>query len=242
MLLRKSLDSQVAAILRGYILSGRFSSGSRLIEAALAAELEVSRGPIRNALQRLRYEGLVVLRPYRGAFVRPLTPSDAWEIYTFRNTLEGMAARLVAERITPPKADALGEAFDRLVAAARDGDRQKVNEADYELHRLIVQLSGHSRLRGYYRLLEGQTRLYMTVTGGFHPNLAEVPELHKALVEAIRMGNAGVAEDLAKTHNTSDGEALVRRLGGLDNEGSSSWPSIIETWNDGRRTVRDESR
>jgi DNA-binding GntR family transcriptional regulator len=180
----------------------------------LAEELGVSRGTLRVALKQLAYEGLVEYRPGRGVFVAKFRPQDAWEIYTLRNALEAMAARLAAERVMPDDQAVLADAIARIAEAANANDRASVAERERDFHRLVVRLARHGRLQAAYDVLDGQTRAFMarTMTDQFHPELDEVLELHASLSAAIAAGDTKRAEALASTHNTADGEVLVRQL------------------------------
>ncbi|MGG1660529.1 GntR family transcriptional regulator [Brevibacillus sp. NRS-1366] len=220
--MRKGLDDKAADMLRKEILTGEVEPGSRLVEARLAEKLDVSQGTIRAALKLLAREGLVVHDPFRGTSVKALTPEDAWEIYTLRNTLEAMGAKLAAERITPDKARMLKEAFVQLVTAVDESDWQVVMEADYNLHRVIFEMSAHKRLQEMYAIIETQTRLYINATGGLCTDLAKIPALHERLVEAVMNGDADRAQEIAADHNTEDGETLVKMLRQMEQNHSST--------------------
>src|SRR5215213_9299233 len=87
------LSERTAGLLRERILSGEFAMGTRLVEARIARQLAMSRGPVREALKQLRAEGLVREEPRRGSFVADLTLNDIWEIYDLRAAIESRAAR-----------------------------------------------------------------------------------------------------------------------------------------------------
>src|SRR5687768_14394506 len=92
--------AQTEGILREWIISGRFDAGERLNEVDLARELGISRGHLREALQRLAAQGLVTLISNRGAFVKNFGPKEILDLYELRIALEETAAGLAAERIT----------------------------------------------------------------------------------------------------------------------------------------------
>ena len=202
---------QAADAIRSGILSGDFAPGARLTEQSLAEALELSRGTIRGALQQLSFEGLVSLSPFRGWSVVTLTSRDAWEIYTLRNALEGLATRILAETITPQKAKDLDAELERLVQTVRSADRAALVDADFDLHRTIIRLSGHSRVEAPYRAIEKQTLMFFVMAGEFVP-LEDYVGIHVELVGAIKAGRSSKAERLAASHNTADGEALVEHL------------------------------
>lgn len=205
-------DADAADVIRIAIMEGELKPGTHLVESDLARSLRVSRGTVRAALHRLRNEGLVRYEPTRGSFVMSLEPQDAWEVYTLRNALEGLAARLAASTITESSRTAVMTIWQRIEAAARSGDRRQLTKLDSELHELIVNISGHRRLAELYRSIGTQSRLYFILSDPIHTELSEIIALHEPLVRAILDGNAELAEQLASSHNTVDGEILVRQL------------------------------
>lgn len=209
---RRSLDMQAADVLRDGIVRGQFAPGARLTEEALAESLEISRGTMRSALQKLAFEGLVCQMPYRGWVIPNLTPQDAWELYTLRASLEGLAARLVAASVTPENVKALKAALRRLSDAAAARSRAAVASADFEFHKSIIRLAAHGRLARQYALVEQQVRIYIASCNAPLPNLDEIARQHQPIVTAICDGQQDTAEQLARAHNVVDGEALVRQL------------------------------
>ncbi len=207
---------QAADALRERIVSGLFSPGERLTEEALAELLSISRGTVRSALQKLTFEGLVKQTPYRGWKVPHLTAKDAWELYTLRSSLEGLAARLVADRITPGKRTALRAALKKLSDAAQTGSRPAVATADFEFHKTVIRLAEHERLGRQYALVEQQVRIYIASCDALLPNLEAIARQHEPIVEAMCDAQGEAAEHMAQVHNTVDGETLVRQLQTLD--------------------------
>jgi DNA-binding GntR family transcriptional regulator len=209
---RRSLDRRAADVLREEILSGRFGPGFRLVETWLAQQLHVSRGTVRAALAELAHEGLVEQVAYTKWSVPDLRAQDAWELYTLRASLEGLASHLAAEAITPAKQASLKEAFARLVSAADDGKVAPAVEADLALHKTIVAIAGHQRLLKQYEILEQQVRRYMVSSNVLMHDTNEVGDQHRPLVEAILAGQPAEAEALAKQHNMTEGRKLFERL------------------------------
>ena len=214
-----SLDVKAADILRAEILNGNLTPGSRLLEIELSDRLNLSRGTIRSALQQLIHEGLVVQYPYRGCMVISISSQDAWELYTLRSTLEGLAAKLAAEAIAPGKADILTKALQKLKIAVAKKNWQDFAIADFELHKAIIQFSGHRRLQEQYRIIEHQVLLYIRECNALHPSLEALFEDHQKLVDAICDGDAVLAEQIAKAHHT-DGELMVKYLQSIERQAS----------------------
>jgi DNA-binding GntR family transcriptional regulator len=205
----RSLDSQAADVLRSQILSGDFPPGFRLIESRLAEQLNLSRGTIRSALHQLTYEGLVTQIPHKGWTVTTLSLQDTWELYTLRTVLEGLAARLAAEAITPEKATQLRKALTQLADAVASGDLKQVTDADFALHKAIVQLSEHSRLQAQYQLIERQIHLSIAYCDALFSDLTVLVTEHEQLVAAICSGDSALAEQTARDHN-ADGKIFTR--------------------------------
>ncbi len=221
----RSLDAQVADLLRNEILSGALSPGSRLLEVDLSDRLNLSRGTIRSALQQLTYEGLVVQFPYRGCIVAGLTAQDAWELYTLRNALESLAARLAAETMTLEKAAVLEAALQELIQTTKTADWQAIADADFALHTTIFQLSGHRRLQQQYQIVGHQIRLYIASCNALQADLPEIVAQHIDLVKAICSGDANLAEQIAREHNT-EGQALIDQLQAVEDNPAQDPPRI----------------
>lgn len=209
---RRSLDHRVADILRQQILSGALPPGHRLVETALAEGLAISRGTLRAALRALTHEGLVAQVAYTKWMVPELSPADAWELYTLRGSLEGLAARLVTERQRPEAIASVKAAFDRLENAVAAESHADVAEADAGLHKTIVVAAGHDRLQEQYRLLEQQIRRYILLTNAAIIDLHQMVPAHQPLVEAILIGDVESAARLAQEHNAPEVDLAAAEL------------------------------
>lgn len=209
---RRSLDWRAADVLREQILSGKLVPGQRLVETALANQLEVSRGTLRAALRALSHEGLIQQVAYTKWMLPEFSQVDAWELYTLRGTLEGMAARLAAEHRKADCIATLESAFDRLVAAVESQKHTRVAEADLALHKTIVSITGHQRLIDQYRLLEQQVRHYIISSNALIMDLNQIVAEHQPIVQAIIAGNPEAAERLAREHNAPEVERAAASL------------------------------
>jgi len=209
---RRSLDWRAADVLREQILCGKLVPGQRITETALAAQLEVSRGTLRAALRALAHEGLIQQVAYTKWMLPEFSNSDAWELYTLRGTLEGMAARLAAQHRTPACVLALEAAFERLVAAVKSKRHARVADADLALHKTIVEITGHQRLIDQYHLLEQQVRHYIVCSNALIMDLNQIVSEHEPIVQAIIVGNAEAAETLARDHNAPEVERAAAAM------------------------------
>ena len=197
---RHLLGDQVTMTVRAAIIQGTLPPGTRLVEEDLAESLQVSRGPVREALRRLEQEGLVQIVPAGGAFVSAMTEEDIAEIYGLRAVLEGYAARLVCNSRT----EDLGrlESFvSQMHQASRTRNLDAVIEADLGVHRTLVSLAHNRRLMSCWEDLEGQIRLILFVTRDrVYRDLQGLAERHGALLEILRSGDGVLAEMQIRAH------------------------------------------
>jgi DNA-binding GntR family transcriptional regulator len=195
-----TLWERVYAHLREEILTNRLPAGTELQETALAAELGVSRGPIREAIGRLAAEGLVVVRPRRGAIVRALTKGEFLEAYQVREALEVMAARLAAVRLGPDELARLEELTGAMSEHAARDEVDAFFEANAAFHTALVDASGNRRLRELYGQLLGQMNRYrrrsLALRGSLQQSVAE----HRAILEALDASDPDRAAQLMGDH------------------------------------------
>ncbi len=152
---RRVLRHEVLLGLRSGILAGEIVPGTRLLEVPLAAELGVSRGPVREALRQLEQEGLVEFFPHRGAVVVGVADAEMATIYGIRGLLEERAFAKACRVITDDELDHLGETVEKMVQASEAGDVAAVTEHDMYFHGRVVELSGFQYLRRLWTSIEG---------------------------------------------------------------------------------------
>ena len=209
---RQSLDRAAADSLRRAILTGAIAPGARLTEARLAEQFMLSRGTVRAALQRLVSEGLVIQRPYSGWDVLTLTIQDAWELSTLRSSLEALAGRLVADKISDTGRAVVMGAYGQLAQAIENGGGEDLVQADMDLHQAIVGLSGHRRLCEQYALIANQLRLYIASSNKLAQTMERVRERHLLLIEPLLAGDAEAAEAAFRAHAIRSGEEIIEHL------------------------------
>lgn len=209
---RRSTESMATDNLRDYILSGEVLPGDRLTEIPLAEQLGVARATVRTALHRLTSEGIVVQVPYTGWHVASLTSGDVWEIWTLRGSLESLAARLAAQKAArdPAVRDRIDRAWRALVAACETGATKATVEADFALHRAIIDASGHHRLASQYAIVERQVRLFIATSNTkVATGPTDIVEQHRPLAEALLAGDEIAAAREAWQHDESEGHRLT---------------------------------
>lgn len=209
---RESFDKQAAEWLRTAIIEGEFPPGQRLTEASLADDAQVSRSTMRTALLHLATEGLVVQAAYSGWKVTELTAVDAREVYTLRSALDGLAAQLAAQTMTPASADRLDERLANLLKAAQQHpSTRQLAEADMAFHSCIVDLAHNQRLRDHYDRITGAVLLYVHATN-VRASTEIIIDEHTAICRALRQGDPVLARHLAETHVQIHGAALEAEL------------------------------
>ncbi len=196
-ILKEKLSEQAYRILRDMITNCRFLPGSRLNIEQLARDMEISRTPLWEAVNRLIQEGLLVSVPNRGVFAADITPEDALEIYTVRESLEGLAARLAAGNIHP---EAVARMERTLVSQYEMAEKQDLigySRYDFEFHDVIYELSQNRFLQEMLDFLRGRTRPTMM---DFIPLLKASYEDHCAILETLKSGDGDRAEKTIRAH------------------------------------------
>ena len=198
---RITLSGQVTERLRDGILAGRYSQGEQLNEAELARRFGVSRGPLREAMQRLIQDGLLENRPHRGVFVPELTGEDRADICVAREAIETAALRRVmaaGESVSVSRR--LTIEVDQLVDALRRDDWNSVVDHEMRFHMQLVDSANSRRLSRMYSVLIAETRLCLHMpVDGFAARKYLIDE-HVALVERLAAEDAAGAQRAIRKH------------------------------------------
>jgi DNA-binding GntR family transcriptional regulator len=171
---RTTTPEGVYRALRRAILDGRIPPGGQLRERDIAADLGVSRSPLREALTRLEEEGLIVRVPFRGAFVVEVGAQEIAEIASVRLLVEPYAAELAMEALRGPERARLTQAIEDLRRATETNDIPASVDAHLQFHRLFYDLSGHGVLRSLWNGWETRLRLYLSID---HPSYDDIHDL-----------------------------------------------------------------
>ena len=201
------------AQLKRLILDGILPAGAQMLEQEAALRLNMSRTPVREAMVRLRQEGMVEIRPRHGMRVLPVSARDMAEIYEVLTALEGTAAEMVARRgIAARPLAALRGAVVDMGKALEGGDLVKWAEADEHFHSQLVQLSGNKRLIQMVGQLWDQAHRARMLTLKLRPTPTNSVLEHGALVDAIASGNPAEARRIHEDHRRRAGAMLVELL------------------------------
>ena len=205
---RKSTVELVSDELREAIMYGSLEPGAQLGEAELAGRLGISRGPLREAMQRLVQEGLLVSEPHRGLFVITLDEGDVEDVYLARLAIEREACRLIMARNRGEAVARLTDALDALVEAAQQRDRVAMSDADQAFHEVLVSSSGSPRLERMAHTLLVETRMCLNALQDTYPEPSDLVEEHRRLVDAIGDGEEERLLQLIEEHMTDSIERL----------------------------------
>lgn len=209
---RSTLTDAATQAIRERILHGDLEAGEPLRQEALAAELGVSRIPLREALQRLEAEGLVALVPHRGAVVAELPTVDALELFELRALIESDLIRRAVPLATASDHREALAAHQQFAAALESGDVASLGRANLQFHLALYRPAARPRTLDVYQRLHQQCdrllRLQLTLTDGG----AQAVREHAAIAAVAQGGDAETAARLIHDHILGAGQRLVHAL------------------------------
>jgi DNA-binding GntR family transcriptional regulator len=211
-LMQQSTPSIIAEKLRQAIGHGELKPGAQLSEAELARKLGVSRGPLREGMQRLTQEGLLVSIRHRGLFVIEMTTADVRDMYLAREAIERAAAHKIIEGDYVAAGDALLEIVERMAAASTPAE---VSELDIAFHERLVQLADSPRLTRIHRTFITETRMCIHALDETYSASEVRGEEHRTVANAIKSGNLELTDQLLIAHM----DDAIRRLNASDATG-----------------------
>ena len=209
---RVTFASMVGERIRSDIIDGTLQPGSQLNEVEMANSFGVSRGPVREALQRLIQEGLLRSEPHRGVFVPMMSEEDIDDIYLAREALEIAAVR----RITGTGRSASAyKALDRVVRAMRKAegvdDWHAVASGDLDFHTELVSAAASPRLERMFTTVISETRLCLGLLTGAYDTRVDLVDEHRQITDLIRDNDTEGAVAVLKKHFDDAVVTLKRR-------------------------------
>jgi DNA-binding GntR family transcriptional regulator len=217
---RRRLVDDATQTLRDAILEGRFAAGARLRQTDLADQLAISRTPVREALGKLQHEGLVELLPGGGVRVAVLALEEAAELYDLREVLDGLAARLAAQRATPASFARLESSLARMARCLARNDANQWFGAHVAFHDEIFQASGNARLIALSAVVKLSIQRFHPVLLRTPHRLADADREHREIHAAIAAGDGERAERLARAHIVGAKEIVVKVMMQGDGHGA----------------------
>lgn len=198
-----SLDKLAYQKIKEAILTFQFLPNQNLVEGELAAQLGISKTPVRDALMRLEKEGLVSRQPYKGTFVSEITNQDMVNIFEIRVVLEGLAVRLAAKALTQEDLEQMEVLVEQHEAALQEQDYVKASQINAKFHGIILQRCSNQRLREMLLNLDDHLKRYrlLSIAQGVRVEKS-VPE-HRHILTVLRGGDPDQAEEAMKEHLSS---------------------------------------
>ena len=214
-----TLSEQVFRSIQAAIICGDIAPGSKISEPELARTYGISRGPLREAIHRLEGQRLLVRVPHVGARVVALSHAELIELYEIRESLESMACRLAAQRMTLAEVDQLRSVLDthERDAAFQAGVGYYQQEGDYDFHYKIIQGSGNHMLmqlltEELYQLVRMYRIQYSTTPNRPQQAFKE----HHGILDAIAAGDGELAELLMRRHIAASRRNIERHYQGAN--------------------------
>ncbi|MBK0328543.1 GntR family transcriptional regulator [Rhodobacteraceae bacterium F11138] len=197
---------QIATALEELIFTGRFDDGDRLDEIRLAREFDVSRTPIREALQRLVASELAVQIPRRGVFVRQPGPVELIEMFETMAEIEAVCGRLAALRISETALDDLDAINRHCQDCVAKDDRDGYYRENEKFHRTIYQQSGNGFLAREAQRLQHRLKPYRRIQLRLRGRMAQSMAEHESVVAALRAADAEGTANALREHVAVQGE------------------------------------
>jgi DNA-binding GntR family transcriptional regulator len=195
-----SLHERVGAALRDLIVEGELAPGSRISERELCARFGISRTPLREALKVLAREGLVDLLPRRGARVARLDAKDVADMFEVMASLEALAGRLAAARITAPELDEIRALHFEMLAAHARRDLPTYFRRNQAIHEAILAAARNPVLSRTYHGLGGRIRRARYVANMSKERWRDAVAEHEAILEALARRDAEALAGLLERH------------------------------------------
>jgi DNA-binding GntR family transcriptional regulator len=205
-----SLSAKAKALLQTAILTGKLPPGAHLVESQLAAQFQISRGPLREALQALAAEGLVEIQPARGAFVINPTPDEMEDMIVLRAVLGGMAARYVTASKDEALFADLERALEDMRAAAARNDESAFFDHHWTYYQSMYRATNAVLFRAWSSL-HGLFDLYVRQMGRPHLPLSQIFGAYECFLAIFRSGDVDEAEAVVRSEILIVGFRVLRR-------------------------------
>jgi DNA-binding GntR family transcriptional regulator len=185
-----------------WIIKGEYQPGQQLKEEEIAARLDISRPPVREAFKMLEAEGLVIRRPRRGVFVTEMTEKDVWEAYTLKAALYEMAMELAMNTISESQIQELEAVVRRMenCVQAEPVDLLGYQEFHRNFHNQIMVISGHQRLKKISASIHNQVSRFSYKSLQNRNHLDSSVRYHRQILDAIKDQDGALACKLMKEH------------------------------------------
>lgn len=194
------IRDKVYTYLKEAILRGEYKAGDRLVERVLADKLNISRTPIREALFRLETQRFVRTVPRRGVVVNEIPQAEILEVFMILSSLESLAARLAAEKVNDEIVAEIDRLMEDMDAALSNGNGEDAVELNVRYNDLIGQAAANPKLHEMLVDLKDYVRAFSNLSSSLPGRTKEALREHKDILNAIRSGEADLAESFTRIH------------------------------------------
>ncbi|KIL40536.1 GntR family transcriptional regulator [Gordoniibacillus kamchatkensis] len=192
-ILPHSISAQVYSTLKREILEGILPPGERLIVMDIAGRFQISQAPVREALERLKQEGLIIGKANKGSVVANVTAKEIHDVYILRGMLEVFAVRKTMPLLTEGDLLYLEDVVCRMGEAIERNDLMKTVEIDTEFHGFFYKNCGNHAILKAWEHMSAKVMWFMAISNKRH-STDKLAEGHMALIQSLRSGNVGKAE------------------------------------------------
>lgn len=219
----ESVVDIAARYIEELIITGKLGPGEQIKEDDISGRLEISRPPVREALNCLEGEGLVVRKPRKGAFVIEMTEKDMWEVYTLKAELYAMATTLAIDTITDAQVDELQSLVERMNQIANTEQRSILRYQKFhrQFHVRIMEIAGNHRLVKFASSLHKQIRRYSFQTLSFMDHLQKSNQYHQQITDMIAKKDKINAPQIMREHILDAMQFLISTPGILNDPDES---------------------
>jgi DNA-binding GntR family transcriptional regulator len=198
-----SIVDHAVKSLEEMIIKGKLKPGQKIKEQEISTRLGISRPPLREAFKILEAEGLIRREPRRGVFVSELEDSDIWEIYMLKVALYSLAVTLAVDRMKNGDMEKMERIVNRMEAIAcvnGQPDILKYEELNSLFHETTANIAGHGRLKKLHQSLNNQVKRMAYRSFQDLNHLKESCEYHRKILEAMKVRDKGMAEQVTREH------------------------------------------
>lgn len=205
----KPLRERIADVLRDSILRAELKPGDPIVETTLAAELGVSRAPLREALQILNTEGLIEIIPYHKTTVRALTRRDIEELYSLRSALESFAAEQILQLDPGASAARLTDIQNAMVDAANENRIDEVSKFDHAFHNMLITESQHNLLITTWSTISQRVHQVLALRDMHRTDVHQMVRSHQPIIDALESEDEELLVQLIHAHIATASEFIV---------------------------------
>lgn len=188
-----SISGSVYSALKSEILDGTLAPGTRLIVTEIAGRHQISQAPVREALERLKQEGLIVGQPNKGSVVSNITAKEITDLFVLREMIESFAVRVTMPLLTSEDFMHLMRILGEMNEAVQTENHLKILEKDMAFHGYFYQKCDNGAILELWKQMETKIMRFMAISNR-HYSTTKLVEWHLRLIEALKSGDVALAE------------------------------------------------